>query len=561
MPPLPRFKVEAVARLARELRFVPRERLLDDIRRGEDLALEIDPATLYPQDWLIFRITGYRPALDNPAMIVGHALRRDLVALVEHLCHAARLHTDDHAPGDLLWPDEVAARLGIGRKTLDRRRRAGLPSRRVIGADNHTRVAFRASLVDSFRNAQPAPPARARRFKAKEQSRMLRRADRYARLGLSLNAAALRIARRFGRSHEGVRQLLRREEVRLLQRGVATRFHEPAPLSPRRRAVLLRAARFGISAASIASVAGLTHATLRRALVLARAEQLADFLRRGWLNVPEIPGLDQASAEEKLLSLAPAHAGLIWHGPTTLVQLLEEARRQVVSHPKVEATRLWAMQRLRLRALNSIALLNMHHPSAAVVDRVETDLRWIARLKASLIAPELRVILGAIEARIGRSMTSIPPASLGSLFLHGLRKAAGSLDMMDPSRAGRVAAVISLSVDRVATEWIRAARRDSAARAAHIIPNDYPVRDWTRAVAPWQPMLEPDARLHLVLATMDSSTRAFLEQRFALNASAPTTLAELGLARGLDAIRVARIEKDALDAAWRAIRTNSPGRP
>ena len=41
-------------------RFAPRERLLEQIDRAEKLLAEIVPGKLYPFEYLLFRITGYR---------------------------------------------------------------------------------------------------------------------------------------------------------------------------------------------------------------------------------------------------------------------------------------------------------------------------------------------------------------------------------------------------------------------------------------------------------------------------------------------------------------------
>ncbi len=89
MPPLPRLRVSALGELAKQLRFAPREALLRDIERAEALAGEIDPERTYPEDWIVFRITGYRARIDEPAQVVGAALLGDLSALLRRFAGAA----------------------------------------------------------------------------------------------------------------------------------------------------------------------------------------------------------------------------------------------------------------------------------------------------------------------------------------------------------------------------------------------------------------------------------------------------------------------------------------
>ena len=69
MPPLPRLAVEAIEDLARQLRFAPKHALLRDLARTESLVEDIDPEQDYPEDFIIFRVTGYRQDIASPAMI------------------------------------------------------------------------------------------------------------------------------------------------------------------------------------------------------------------------------------------------------------------------------------------------------------------------------------------------------------------------------------------------------------------------------------------------------------------------------------------------------------
>ena len=55
------------------------------LERAEQLAAEVDPTVNYPEDWVIFRVTGYRPQMDAPAIVVGEALLGDISVLVERL--------------------------------------------------------------------------------------------------------------------------------------------------------------------------------------------------------------------------------------------------------------------------------------------------------------------------------------------------------------------------------------------------------------------------------------------------------------------------------------------
>ncbi|MBL8759427.1 MAG: RNA polymerase subunit sigma-70, partial [Phycisphaerae bacterium] len=67
MPPLPRLRVSVLADLAEQLKFTPRDAARKQLEHAEDLLHAVDAESTYPEDWLVARITGYRPDLREPA--------------------------------------------------------------------------------------------------------------------------------------------------------------------------------------------------------------------------------------------------------------------------------------------------------------------------------------------------------------------------------------------------------------------------------------------------------------------------------------------------------------
>src|SRR5690348_15581463 len=102
MPPLPRLRIAALDELSRQLRFAPPETLRRQLERTRTLAAEIDPARNYPEEWVIFRVTGYRPQNAGDTVFVGEALLGDISALVERLSAAAGLRQTELDPAQHL---------------------------------------------------------------------------------------------------------------------------------------------------------------------------------------------------------------------------------------------------------------------------------------------------------------------------------------------------------------------------------------------------------------------------------------------------------------------------
>src|SRR5690349_1346250 len=122
----PRFKIAAIAELFRQLEYAPPETRSRQMDATERLIADIDPQQNYPEDFITYRITGYRSdRADEPSTLVGEALLPDLVNLVLLLSKGLRLPRD-FANRRALSLGETAARLNVSTKSVQRYRQRGL---------------------------------------------------------------------------------------------------------------------------------------------------------------------------------------------------------------------------------------------------------------------------------------------------------------------------------------------------------------------------------------------------------------------------------------------------
>src|SRR5262245_59311385 len=68
-----------------QARFAPRERRLEQVDRAERLLGEVEPEKRYPYEYLVFRITGYRPERLPDLVLEGPDVWHDLRLFVEDL--------------------------------------------------------------------------------------------------------------------------------------------------------------------------------------------------------------------------------------------------------------------------------------------------------------------------------------------------------------------------------------------------------------------------------------------------------------------------------------------
>jgi RNA polymerase primary sigma factor len=571
MPRTARFRIAALDELFRQLRFAPRETRLRQMNAAEALIEDIDPRRTYPTDFIIFRITGYRPdRVDDSPLLVGEALIGDLVVLVQRLSEALNLPAD-YAGRRAITVEEVARRLSISGKTLQRYRRRGLvchyvvfpdpasgdgldedsaaPSdsgsgpttRRATGLTSGGRLACFDDAVQRFVRQHRDALDRAATFTRIERSakqgiieaaRALRAEGR-----ISLNEAALRLAREHGRAHETVRRLLRRHDRRA-ERPI---FAEHGPLTERDARLIHRAARWGISATDLAAHFGKTPATIRRAFHRRRA----DLLRAMDVRAVELPTFSLVDAEAVILASPAVTRDLDNLLPRDdALELIEQAHAalRAAADEETEAALLAGYNLLKHRARAKLDALPAW-PGATVLDRIETDLRWATRLKRRLVSRALPSALRCIEQYLHRPLVTQPADRIAQLLTRAVHVASGAIETLDPSHGGRLERRTTYEMDRAlarpgpAPAGPKAGSFTGRAAARHE-PGAVRLDDAFFGVTAWEeilelrgdlaahvpeladPPLEELIRLHYSLASTPPVTCAALAERLGISPSA-----------------------------------------
>lgn len=564
MPPLPRISVPSLSRLAQELRFAPRDAIIRDLERIEALAPQIDPAAEYPEEWIVYRVTGFRADAPTPptpgasVLVRGSDLLADLSALVERLSTAARLTLGEL--GDrTITIDTLMASWKLSRKTVERLRRQGLVARRAVGADGKWRLAFSTTVIDAFAGAHPDLLGRAAaytRMAPALRARVLRRAALYRRAGLTLNQAALRIARRYQRSHEAIRQQLIGNDRRATASGRPPIFGWRGPIRPSHAEHALAAASRGMEPRRSARGLKRSPASLRRAMNLIRAERLRALgLRSHDAPVP-------ATLAGAPLDGSHASADIGAEGITDLLAFITAARKREVPIGVVERARAHAYRELLARAGAWTASLDPASPAAESLDRIETALRWASRLKAELVRAHLALAVQTIEERAALRLDDQRAPRAVELVELGLHACCRAIDAFEPSKGGRLAAPINLFLTREIARWLKEPRPpqvDIPGRATPRLSSGIHFPDWTRAVSPWQQWLEPDPAVRPRADAVTADARRVMALRMGWPewslrggpglAPRPHTCAEIAHATGLSPIAVSRLERLALREA------------
>ncbi len=447
MARLPEVRVEALADLARQLRFEPPDAARRQLGLTEQLARDLladdDLDRAFPEDFIIFRVTGYRAQIDEPALVLGTALLADLGPLAEQLSVTAQVRVAELDEADWLRAETLMERWSISRKTLDRYRRRGLLARRAASTARATELRFDRTIVEAFERANRARLGGAARFTRIDDATREEILDSARVLvdeqHLSAHAAAGHLAAQTGRSREAIRLLLTREGLN----------ERSPPVSARLARALERAHARGADARWLAERTDRTSASVHRAILQARADRL----RQLGLVVSSPP--DQGVIQEV------ASVGDPGPPPETLAALQAMIASDPVSDPRAERLASRARRSLLARAASTINDLDRHHPASGAIDQAETDLRCASRLKWRLVCAVAPLVPKTIDATVPRPIESMRPDVAASLVRTLLDAIGEAVDTFDPERGGRLAAPSGLAMNRAVSAWIRGADEGS----------------------------------------------------------------------------------------------------
>jgi hypothetical protein len=548
MPRLPNIREPVLSQLEAELRHTPRETLLRDVERIEEMAPTIIDTVEYPEDWIVHRITGYRPALRAPRVVVGAALRADLTALCERLCALAALRADELASPRFLRARALMTLWGVSEVTLKRLRRNGLVTRRALNHRGAPEVWVDTRVAQAYLDARAAPPKPKPRRGQASVTRLQREAERYKQcLGWSLHRAAKRLAQRHGGSVEGIRQALLRGESRKQSGSFAVRTRS----TMRRRMAMLRLWRVGIESAEIARIDTRPAPAVRREINIARATLLSRWCTQGDLQSElalsprdEQAALDEAP-DDRNSDPAPE---LTLHGAATLWRATAPCPRSL-EHALARAFHASCSRVARIAA--DISTL---HPSATALDEAETLLRRADQFRSRLLRSQLRLVLETCEARAGVAITRLPTSVAQRLVREALHASSHAIQQFDPARGGRLAGPVALAADRAASRVLRdlPPAATTATRRAETIahaPDEFPAR-----ISVWSRWLDAPDSVQRALrdALVDEDCADLLRSRFGLSGERPRTIAELAHERRLSPAACARLVSRRLREASRA---------
>ncbi len=443
--------------LARQLAFSPAEKKRDQLEAACRLLQQVNPAEDYPLDFVIFRLTGFRPRQSDDAPISGRVLLADISKLVEYLADTLELRTSD-VPEPVLSQDDVTRLFKVSSKTIQRWRTKGLVAQRYIFPDGTRRLGFRASAVESFTRNNAAhidAAARFRQLTEADRQWIIRRARRLVeRCGCNLKTVSLRISRRMVRSPETIRYVIRKHDRAYPDKAIFP--GSAGPLQTQDRQIITNCFDRGVSVPNLAHRYGRTRSSIYRVVGLEKAQRIknmpVDFIDNPLFQLPNADAVvlgtlaDEARHAAAALASIGSMAGAdgeseAWRRPPPgLPPHLTEMFRQ---NPLPEPLVLDAFRRMnyfKCRARQLQQNLDLASARSSEISEVEGLLAQASSIKNQLVHNFLRVVVYVARKhqRAGKDISEL--VSDGTLWL--LR----AIDAYDFSRGVKFSTYLSYSL-------------------------------------------------------------------------------------------------------------------
>ena len=500
MPVAPQFQIVQMRELCDQLKIAPEHIRRKQMDACELLASEIESEHLYPLDYVIFRLTGYRTESVDQPMLLGDPLRNDLVALVAILSRGLHLPSEN-----MLSAQEVADLFGVSKRTISRLRKEGLVFHWVVERDGRRRIGCNKQTAEDFFKTHKERLRTATKFSQLslvEQKTIIDAASHYEGSELTLNALASELAKKNHRGTETIRLLLKHSDQ------TNPVYNYLPPLTSKDAALIHRAIRMGIRWKTLQQRYRRTSAAMRKAVLRMKTQNFRDDL----IPYVEMPSFKRKDGADVILGVdvvtdsQPLECTVTVESTSNYSELLQRDELAIVS----------AMHLLNYRSAHSISSLP-YSPNARMIDRIETDLRWSFLLQQQLVLSTLQAGLAVFVQHLGRPLSELPLQQSLAITRRAITTIWDVVSTVDPTKGQKVTRIATSHLDRLLSreQSLERTRRASAIRKIASLP--FPcseVVSWSRVL----PHLEPEK--------LPSDVRELYEMRFGWRGK-PKSIAEM----------------------------------
>ena len=438
-----KYRLQSIAQLARQLNFAPQDVRAAQLDRAEDLLHSLESTRPYPLDFIIYRITDYRPKDGGDEMLTGLALQHDLGMLIEQVSNTLDIHVG-RLDQPVLAIEDVCERFNVTSKTIQRWRRKGLPARRFIFPDGKRRVGFLLCSVERFL-ARTQPRSQAARPTSQVNDTELDSIVLWAKhlagqCHCSVDEITRRIARRTGRSPLAVLHLLKKHDQEHAQAAVLP-LAAP-PLSEAQCAGVVKLHQEGASIRQIVAETQLPRPTVYRAILDERLGRLtrrrAQFIDDPLFHQDDAEAVIDALLAQQELADIPAREDL--RTPRDLPDFLRELYRTPLLSKGRERALFLKLNCLKHQYTQARRRLEPELVRGRDLRGIEVLLTRIADARNAILQANLRLVVSVARRHLR------PGVMLNELISDGSMTLMRAIDGFDISRGHRFSTYATLAL-------------------------------------------------------------------------------------------------------------------
>ncbi|NLH17370.1 MAG: sigma-70 family RNA polymerase sigma factor [Phycisphaerae bacterium] len=401
-----RFTSPKLEQLYQELRYAPRPQKLKQVEAAEELLTILDPGSSYPYDFICFKITGYRPKIEeSEPLISSEILFNDLSVFIYKVSCKVPIAVNE-AGQKIYTTEELTEQFQVTRKTLQRWRNSGLVGRMFVYPDGQKRLGYPESTLGRFLRRHPEA-RRNKRFTRMDSAQR----DQILELARTLSPSGPRsqtwliqaIADKTGRCRETIRYTLLNYQEQHPDQPVFS-FRKPT-VGAKEAAHLHRLFRQRTPVSQLMERFGRSRSSIYRILNKRRARELQS-RNFSYIDSPDFAAADASRTilEGEWRSMCePAGSGAL-----TREHEIALFRRY---------------NYLKFLASKEMQGIGAARPASETLDRIEGYARQADEIQAFLIESNLGLVVSIAGKHVGAGATLADLVGEGNLSLmHAVEK-------------------------------------------------------------------------------------------------------------------------------------------
>jgi RNA polymerase primary sigma factor len=421
------YRQPALRELAdQQVRFAPPPRRLEQLKRAEQLLTEIDPKREYPDQFVCYRVTDFRSEACPGLLIKGQDVIHDLGLWINEMARSLPAVPIEEVSEPVLTLEEISKKLNVTTKTINRWRKRGLIGIPVY-FNGRRHLGFIPSLVEPFLAANKEKLARSGRYtklRQEEKEEILRRASRFARLGLgTLCEVSRRIARRLGRSPETVRYTIKNFDQEHPEQALFPDV--TGPLDSAAKQVIYNSFRRGMDVDTLAKNFQRNRTSMYRVVNEIRAQRLLEHpieyiyhesfddpaMKDAMIaDMPDAVAFEESRRQMRIPKDAPPELVSNYEMPL-LTKDQEQHQFRKMNYLKYSAAKL--LQEMTLPS----GLINYAKLRVEALDQIEAHLKEANKVKEMLIRCNMRLVTSIAKRHAGQAENFFELLSDGNMSL------------------------------------------------------------------------------------------------------------------------------------------------